>query len=638
MYKTIIVLTAVVMLFSVPASAERWPMGPGDEPQRVGNNCYEFQDYGGGAYYHDGIDVLNSGGDPIYSVDDTYMRLISVSDPYYTGMITSYEKDGSDDRGWLYWHITYSTIPFIEGDFVPVDAYMGNIATWPVSEFHHVHFTRGEYVGGWYECIDNAIDFMDPPADDQEPVFHEAETDQMFSFCEDNSTIQVDPGEVAGEVDIIANISDKIVDTYWDVVPYEIVWWVEGDGGSVPETLFIVFTGPCPAESTVTGVVYKRAGIWWTEGDYDARDYYFVITNTDGDGFAEDEDAAYYFDSTLLPDGDYTLYVRARDFYGNEVTESMDFTINNEAPAAFDLISPEDGTIVEEPVTLDWEDSADKRAGLSERTHAKSKVLGDARAITYDVWYSTNDDFDPYEEINDLTESTYTFEEGDFEPGETYYWKVRAYDGLYETWSGPDEYWSFTIKDPYTDVNVTSFSAEAVSDGIAVTWECDDSAAGFNLYRSSKTDSASLKTITSRDRLNAELIAGESPYEYLDATVEKDVTYNYWLEALDVGGSSETFGPVECIWHGVLPTTYALYQSRPNPAPGTATIAFDLPETAPVTLIVYDISGRKVTTVVDETLTAGEREAEVSGLAPGVYVYRLKAGDFNAARKMVIVE
>jgi hypothetical protein len=37
-------------------------------------------------------------------------------------------------------------------------------------------------------------------------------------------------------------------------------------------------------------------------------------------------------------------------------------------------------------------------------------------------------------------------------------------------------------------------------------------------------------------------------------------------------------------------------------------------------------------------LTAGEREAEVSGLAPGIYVYRLKAGDFNAARKMVIVE
>jgi hypothetical protein len=636
MYKAIKVLAAVVMLLSVPASAERWPMGPGDEPQPTGNNCYEFQNYGGSSYYHDGLDVMGQGGDPIYSVDDTYMRVISVSDPYYTGMITSYEIDGSDNDGWLYWHITYATIPFVEGDFVPVDAYMGDIATWPVSEFHHVHFTRGEYVGGWYACIDNAIDFMDPPDDDQAPEFHESETDQMFSFCEDNSTTRVDPSEVAGEVDIIAKISDRIVDTYWDLVPYEIVWWVDGDGGSVPETLFIKFTGQVPAESTVTTVVYKRAGQWMTQGDYNNRDFYFIVTNTDGDGFAEMGDEAYYFDSTTLPDGDYTLYVRAKDFYGNEVTESMDFTINNNPPASFNLLTPKDGVILDEPVTLDWEDSADTRAGLSKQTRSRLKAPGDIRGITYDVWYSTNGDFDPHEEINDLTESTYAFDEGEFEIGETYYWKVRASDGLYETWSGPDEYWSFTIRDPYADINVTSFTAEGVADGINVSWKCADEVAGFNLYRSEGSEER--KSITSLNKLNAGLITGESPYEYLDAAVERDITYSYWLEAIDVGGSSENFGPVDCTWNGALPTTYALYQSRPNPATGTAVIAFDLPEDADVTLTVYDISGRKVTTVVNETLTIGTHERTVSGLAPGVYVYRLKAGDFSAARKMVVVE
>ena len=237
MKKTIIILSVVALTVPLTTGAERWPMGPGDEPQTTGNNCYEFQNYGGSSYYHDGLDILGEGGDPCYSVDDTYMRLISISDPYYTGMITSYEIDGSDDDGWLYWHITYATIPFVEGDFVPESAYVGDIATWPTSDFHHVHFTRGEYVGGWYDCIDNAIDFMDPPDDDQEPVFHEAETDQMFSFCEDNGTTRVDPGEVAGQVDIIAKISDKIVDTYWDLVPYEIVWWIDGDGGLDGETL-----------------------------------------------------------------------------------------------------------------------------------------------------------------------------------------------------------------------------------------------------------------------------------------------------------------------------------------------------------------------------------------------------------------
>ncbi|UCE26383.1 MAG: T9SS type A sorting domain-containing protein, partial [Candidatus Coatesbacteria bacterium] len=134
------------------------------------------------------------------------------------------------------------------------------------------------------------------------------------------------------------------------------------------------------------------------------------------------------------------------------------------------------------------------------------------------------------------------------------------------------------------------------------------------------------------------LITGETPYTYLDTAVEEGTTYNYWLEAIDVSGSSETFGPVECTWNGVLPTTYALYQSRPNPATGAATIAFDLPEDVKVTLTVYDISGRKVTTLVDETLQAGGHDAEVSGLAPGVYVYKLSAGSFSAARKMVVLD
>ncbi|UCE27396.1 MAG: T9SS type A sorting domain-containing protein, partial [Candidatus Coatesbacteria bacterium] len=158
--------------------------------------------------------------------------------------------------------------------------------------------------------------------------------------------------------------------------------------------------------------------------------------------------------------------------------------------------------------------------------------------------------------------------------------------------------------------------------------------AGFNLYRSTGSDSR--KAITSRDKLNAELITGESPYAYLDAAVEAGKTYSYWLEAVDVSGLAETLGPVECTWNGALPTTYALYQSRPNPATGSAVIAFDLPEDSEVTLTVYDISGRKVATAVDGGLPAGEHEAEVSGLAPGVYVYKLSAGSFAAAKKMII--
>jgi hypothetical protein len=294
------------------------------------------------------------------------------------------------------------------------------------------------------------------------------------------------------------------------------------------------------------------------------------------------------------------------------------YGVANNPPAAFGLTLPPDGEGIIEPVTLDWEDSIDD----------------DGHDITYDVWYATDTSFDPHEEVTELTDSTYMFPEGVLSDDTTYYWKVRAWDGYDETWSGPDEYWSFTV-DNELDVPVTSLSVESTRNGIEVTWECSEPGAGFNLYRSAEATGARTKL---REMINAELITGESPYLYLDVGVSDGVTYNYWLEVIDAGGASETFGPVSCTAGMYVPNSYALYQSRPNPARRTASIAFDLPEETYVSLVVYDLSGRKVVTLVDESLPAGTYERSLSGLAPGVYVYHLATSAFNAAKKMVILE
>ena len=67
-------------------------------------------------------------------------------------------------------------------------------------------------------------------------------------------------------------------------------------------------------------------------------------------------------------------------------------------------------------------------------------------------------------------------------------------------------------------------------------------------------------------------------------------------------------------------------------------IAFELRDRADVDLSVYDLSGRKVATVAAGWLPPGGHEREVSALAPGVYVYRLKAGDWAGAKRMVVVK
>jgi hypothetical protein len=85
-----------------------------------------------------------------------------------------------------------------------------------------------------------------------------------------------------------------------------------------------------------------------------------------------------------------------------------------------------------------------------------------------------------------------------------------------------------------------------------------------------------------------------------------------------------------------------IFQNYPNPFNPSTTIEFDLPKTSTVTLKIYNILGEEVTTVVSDRLNAGSYTYEwdasrSAGIASGVYLYRLQAGDFVETRKMVLM-
>lgn len=340
----------LVLLLLGSVAAERWPMGDGATPYPLGNNYGEYQNYGGSPYYHDGIDVLGYGGEPNYSVIDGTLVLKQSSEPYYSGIMII--DDSGTNNGWVHWHITYSTIPFNVGDPVAVDDYIGDIATWPVADFHHDHFTRMYFTGGWYQAIDNPMEFMVPDTDPDAPVFRNARGTDIFAFRTNTQTspTYLDPTALYGEVDVVALIGDLIQHPTWELALYTISWWVDGAGGSVPETLFVTFTGDIPPENTVP-VIHSTDGTCYTRGDYDFRDFYYIVTNTDGDGVAEYSDHTFAWDTTLLPDGDYTFYVKAVDEYGNEVTESMAVTVDNSSSGVellgFSAAGREEGLLLE---------------------------------------------------------------------------------------------------------------------------------------------------------------------------------------------------------------------------------------------------------------------------------------------------
>ncbi len=89
-----------------------------------------------------------------------------------------------------------------------------------------------------------------------------------------------------------------------------------------------------------------------------------------------------------------------------------------------------------------------------------------------------------------------------------------------------------------------------------------------------------------------------------------------------------------------LPVTYALAQNYPNPFNPSTNIQFELPESGNVELLVFDILGRQVATLVDDRMEAGYHEIRFNArnLASGVYLYQLRAGGTVLTKKLTLIK
>ena len=94
-----------------------------------------------------------------------------------------------------------------------------------------------------------------------------------------------------------------------------------------------------------------------------------------------------------------------------------------------------------------------------------------------------------------------------------------------------------------------------------------------------------------------------------------------------------------------LPEGFELNQNYPNPFNPTTEISFSLPESQNVELVIYNMRGRKVATLIDGYLSAGEHRVEWDStdddgntVASGVYLYKLIAGTVTVSKKMTLVK
>lgn len=89
-----------------------------------------------------------------------------------------------------------------------------------------------------------------------------------------------------------------------------------------------------------------------------------------------------------------------------------------------------------------------------------------------------------------------------------------------------------------------------------------------------------------------------------------------------------------------VPNNFFLSQNYPNPFNPTTNIKFGLPKAGVVKLVVFDILGREVATLLNEFKPAGQFVADfdASMLSSGVYFYRIESGDFVETKKMLLVK
>jgi len=106
--------------------------------------------------------------------------------------------------------------------------------------------------------------------------------------------------------------------------------------------------------------------------------------------------------------------------------------------------------------------------------------------------------------------------------------------------------------------------------------------------------------------------------------------------------------PDECATATAVPSRSTLgfwLSSYPNPFNPRTTIAYSIPRTTHVTLKIYDLVGRRMRTLVDELVNAGEHQVPWDGndttghkVASGVYLCQLQAGEFVEARRIVVLK
>ena len=132
-------------------------------------------------------------------------------------------------------------------------------------------------------------------------------------------------------------------------------------------------------------------------------------------------------------------------------------------------------------------------------------------------------------------------------------------------------------------------------------------------------------------------------YRFADSDINRGQKTRYYrLKQIDLDGSFNYSGVLTV--QLASPESFTLQQNYPNPFNPQTTISYELPEPSQVSVVIYNMTGQVIRTLLDQQMAAGFHSTIWNGkdnlgkeVSSGAYIYQMKAGNFTEVRKLTLL-
>ncbi len=184
-------------------------------------------------------------------------------------------------------------------------------------------------------------------------------------------------------------------------------------------------------------------------------------------------------------------------------------------------------------------------------------------------------------------------------------------------------------------MKLTSFTSNVDGNSINLTWKTatEQNNNGFEIDKKLNDGSFSKIAFISGNGTTSETHS----YSYSDKNLSNG-KYSYRLKQIDYDGKEKFSKIIEAELN--MPVKFRLNQNYPNPFNPSTNISYSLATKQFVTIKVYNVIGKEITTLVNEEKPEGQYSVNfnASNISSGVYFYTIRAGSFIESKKMILLK